>query len=240
MNMGKWKLAGAGVVFCGIGLFGVFDAMDKAGWRKADAQVTALDVSCHMKATEHHVGYKTISEADIPCEAVEAFKILHADKTWSSTERFDATLSVAAADGSTVTAQMDLHRKEGLAPEVGDTFPVMQNPAEPSKVAQMDSAGTALVIAVIFGGIGALIMWFVFGRRSTPKRAPGIDESADADASAKRADAMIAAAMAEMSKPPAKQAGKQSAPARAAPAMATPRAAPMIQGGARTSFGRKR
>jgi hypothetical protein len=238
-NMGKWKLAGAGIVFCGIGVFGAVDAMDKAGWRKADAQVTMLEVSCHMKATEHHVGYKTISEADIPCEAVEAFKILHADKTWSSTEQFDATLKVIGADGSTTTAQMDLHRKEGRAPAVGDAFPVMQNPAEPSKVAEMDSAGTAALIAAIFGGIGAVIMWFVFGMGGKPKRAPAIDEGADAEASARRADAMIAAAMAQMSKPPTQQPGKPSA-GKPAPAMAAPRAAPMIQSGARASFGRKR
>lgn len=41
-DMGKWELAGAVVVFCGIGAFATFDAMDKTGWRKADAKVTGV------------------------------------------------------------------------------------------------------------------------------------------------------------------------------------------------------
>ena len=236
-GMGKWKLAGAGLVCCALGLFGVLDGMAKAGWRKADAQVIALEVSCHMKATEHHVGYKTISEADIPCESVEPFKMLHSDKTWSSTERFDGTLNVVAADGSTVTAKMDLDRKDGLAPEVGDAFQVLQDPQNPTKVARTDAAGTSAIIGMVFGAIGALIMWFAFGVGRKPKGAPTFDENADAEASAKRADAMIAAAMSQMGKPQPSQPSKQ--PGKPAPATAT-RAAPMVQGRARASFGLKR
>jgi hypothetical protein len=228
--MRKWKLAGAGFVCAAIGVFAIFDSLDKAGWRKAAARVTALEVSCHMKATEHHIAYKTVSEADIPCEAVDAFKILHSDKSWSSTERFDAMLAVAGADGSTATAQMDLNRIEGRAPQVGDALTVIQNPAQPSKVARADSAGTGLMIAFLLGGLGALLLWLAFGNGGKRKEALVVDAQTEGEDSAKRADAMIAAAMAQTSKPVSKQ-----------PAMVvTARPAPMVQAGSRTSFGKKR
>lgn len=240
-DMGKWKLVGAGVVCCGIGLMGAYDAMRKTSWRTADAQVTALEVSCHMKATEHSVGYKTVYEKDIPCEAVDVFKSIHADKTWSTTEQFDATLKVTGADGSTTTAQMDLHRKDGVAPAVGDAFPVVQDPANPSKVAQMDSAGMSALVGILFGAVGALIMWFAFGGFGKARRARTTDTVAEGEASEKRAEAMIAAAMAQMNKQQAKPA--QAAPAKPSFQKAAQKAAPrvpLVQGGARTSFGLKR
>ena len=204
MNVNKWKLAGAGAMCCALAAFGLFDAMDKAGWRKAQAEVLQVTVACAMKATEQKVGYKEVSEATIPCEAVELFKQMHADKSWSSTEHFDAQLEVEDANGAVTLAAMALDRVKGRAPEAGDNIVVLQDPADPAKVAKAGSAGTGLTMAALFGAIGGGILWLAFrkpgeakagstGAGKKPKhRAPVIDEEAEARASAARADALIA------------------------------------------------
>jgi hypothetical protein len=239
-QMAKWKLAGAGIVFAGIGLLGALDSMAKASWREAEAKVAAISVSCHMKAEEQHIGYKTVNEADIDCGAVDAFKALHADLNWTSTENIDGTLSVPGLNGDVVSASMQLHRTEGRLPQVGDKLVVAQDPKNPAKVARTDAAQTSALIFVIMGGIGAVILWFAFGvKGKTPKGAAGLGLDGDAGAaeSAKKADALIAAALANNKSqaapaPKPMTAGKPMA-ARPQPAMVTP-------GAARSSFGRKR
>ena len=233
-QIAKWKLVGAGIVFAGIGALGALDSMAKSGWRKAEAQVTAISISCHMRAEEKHVGYKTVSEADIPCEAVDAFKAVHADLTWTSTENIDGTLRVPGLNGDAVSALMQLHRTEGRLPQVGDKLVVVQDPKDPGKVARTDSAQTSAMIFAIMGGIGAVILWFAFGAKGRkPKAAAGsaaaLDDAAGEAERARKADALIAAAPAKSKSQPAPAAKPMSA--RPQPAMVT---------AARSSFGRKR
>ena len=234
----KWKLLGWGIVFAGIGAFGALDSMAKSSWRKAEAQVAAVSISCHMKAEEQHIGYKTVSEADIDCEMVDAFKALHADLNWTSTENIDGTLSVPGLNGDVVSASMSLHRTEGQLPQVGDKLVVLQDPKNPAKVARTDAAQTSALIFVIMGGIGAVILWFAFGvKGKKPKGSPVFDGDGGETESAKKADALIAAALAQSKAQPAPAsrpvAVAKPMPARQQPAMVTP-------GAARSSFGRKR
>jgi hypothetical protein len=206
--------------------------MAKSGWRRAEAQVSATSISCHMKAEEQHIGYKTVSEADIACEAVDAFKAVNADKSWTSTEKIDGTLSVPGLKGDVVSASMQLYRTEGRLPQEGDKLVVLQDPRNPGKVARTDAAQTSALIFAIMGGIGAVILWFAFGVNGRkPKGALGPDEAAGDAERTMKADALIAAALAKSKAQPV-TAAKQMA-ARPQPAMVTP-------GAGRSSFGRKR
>jgi hypothetical protein len=244
-GMLKWKVAGAGALFCAFSAFAMFQAAEKSGWSRAQAVITSVTAECAMKSTERHIGYKTISEATVPCDMADAFEAYHADKSWTRTETFKAELRVTGAGGETVETKLDLSRDGGRAWQRGDRLVVLQNPVAPLDVAKGDTAGVNGQIAIGSGIIGAILLAVAFvgmgkGKQQKQVAAPALDEEADARASLARADALIAAALAERNKPATVQAGARTAQT-ASPAM-RPYAEPAGVGayGGRAAFGRRK
>ncbi|MER8894961.1 hypothetical protein [Mesorhizobium sp. M0676] len=94
MNTTKIKLVLIGGFCLLIAVFGGKDMIKKSGWPEAPAEILAVNVECDMESTAHKIVYKTVSTATIPCELVDAFKTVHADKEWKVTQKFTGTLRV--------------------------------------------------------------------------------------------------------------------------------------------------
>lgn len=238
MSGARWKSGAFGVVFAFIGVLAGGDAMTKSGWRKAEAQVVDVSVSCHMKSEEKHIGYKTVSEADIPCDQQDVFRLVHSDKSWTTREDISGTLNVPGLNGDVASASMTLWRIDGRLPVVGDKFIVAQNPSNPAKVARTDAAGSSALIAAICGAVGAFLLWLAFGLKGGAKPKLGSmalspAQAADDAERVRKADALIAAAVARNNSQPAYRPAQMSTPMRPQTAMVTP-------GAARSSFGKKR
>ena len=232
--MGKIKLVLIGGFCLLIAVFGGKDLIKKSSWPQAPAEILAVNVECDMKSTAHKIVYKTVSTATIPCELVEAFKTVHADKEWKVTQKFTGTLRVGTG-ADAVEATMDLNKSGGREPQVGDTLTVVQNPTNPTQIEPAGMTGTRLTIVVGSGLLGSLLLFIAF-RGSGPARARSTtttfadDEAGDAER-ARKADAMIAAALAKQATLPNK-----GAPARIA---AAGLAREGHLSGQRASFGRR-
>ena len=94
MNTTKIKLVLIGGFCLVMAFFGGKDMLKKGGWPQVPAEVIAVNVECDMESTAHKIVYKTVSTATIPCELVEAFKTVHADKEWKVKQKFTGTLRV--------------------------------------------------------------------------------------------------------------------------------------------------
>lgn len=235
MNTAKIKLTVIGGFCVLIAVFGGKDIIKKSGWPEAPAEVLAVNVECDMESTAHKIVYKTVSTATIPCDLVEAFKTVHADKEWKVTQKFTGTLRVGTGAGAVETT-MDLNKNGAREPQVGDTLTVVQNPANPTQIEPTGMTGTRITIVVGAGLLGALFLFIAFrGSRPAAARATTAsfaDDAAGADERARKADAMIAAALAKQGAMPG-----QSAPAGRMAAAEQARQARYA--GPRTSFGRR-
>lgn len=214
--MAKIKLVMIGGFCLLIAIFGGKDIIKKSGWPQAPAEILAVNVECDMESTAHKIVYKTVSTATIPCELVDAFKTVHADKEWKVTQKFTGTLRVGTG-ADAVEATMDLNKNGGREPQVGDTLTVVQNPANPTQIEPTGMTGTLITIVVGAGLLGALLLFIAFrGSRPAQARATTSNFADDAAGDAERArkaDAMIAAALAKQATLP-----NQGAPARIAAA----------------------
>ncbi|RUX52903.1 hypothetical protein EN742_03280 [Mesorhizobium sp. M4A.F.Ca.ET.020.02.1.1] len=232
MTVSKIKLTMIGGFCLLVAFFCARDIIAKSGWPQVPAEITAVTVECLMESTQHRIVYKTVSSASIPCELVEAFKSVHADKEWTVKQKFTGTLRVGAG-ADAVEATMDLNKSGGREPQVGDKLVVVQNPAKATQVERAGMTGTRVMLAVGAAALGALLLFLAF-RRPRPSSAnvaaaglPGDNASERA----RQADAMIAAALAKQAtlnnQGPA---GRQAAAGLAREARLS---------GQRTSFGRK-
>lgn len=231
MNTTKIKLVLIGGFCMLIAVFGGKDMIKKNGWPEAPAEILSVNVECDMESTAHKIVYKTVSTATIPCELVDAFKTVHADKEWKVKQKFTGTLRVGTG-ADAVEATMDLNKNGDREPQVGDKLTVVQNPANPTQIERTGMTGTRLTIVIGAGLLGALLLYLAFKpRRRASAYAVGGNLAGDAgaDQRARQADAMIAAAL-------AKQATLPNQPARVA-------AAGLAREGRfsrqRTSFGRR-
>ncbi|MER9447284.1 hypothetical protein [Mesorhizobium sp. M0254] len=202
----------------------------KSGWPEAPAEILAVNVECDMESTAHKIVYKTVSTATIPCELVDAFKTVHADKEWKVTQKFTGTLRVGTG-ADAVEATMELNKNGAREPQVGDKLTVVQNPANPTQIERTGMTGTRLTIVIGAGLLGALLLYLAFKprRRMSTSVAGNPAGDAGADQRARQADALIAAAL-------AKQATLPNQPARVAAAGS---AREGRFSGQRTSFGRR-
>lgn len=186
----KTKLAVlAAFCFLAFGLWTML-LVERSGWHRSDGKITAIDVQCAMRASKDDRVYTK----DIPCELVDAFKLLHADKTWTAKEKYNATVAFAGIDGAPATAQMKLYASNGKAPAVGDTLPVLQNPKDLTEVIRPEGIGSVFM-TLAAGAIGCAIVYFVFGRRLLKRKtiAPARDEPGQATDRMKKADARTSA-----------------------------------------------
>jgi len=233
MKTTKIKLTMIGGFCLLIAVFGGKDMINKSGWPEAPAEILAVNVECNMESTAHKIIYKTVSTATIPCELVEAFKTVHADKEWKVSQKFTGTLRIGTG-ADAVEATMDLDKNGTREPQVGDKLTVVQNPAKPTQIERSGMTGARLTIVIGAGLLGALLLYIAYmPRRRTPAYATAGNLAGDAgeDQRARQADAMIAAAL-------AKQAALSSqGPAGRIAAAGAAREARFA--GQRTSFGRK-
>ena len=233
MNTTKIKLTMIGGFCLLIAVFGGKDMIKKNGWLEAPAEILAVNVECDMKSTAHKIVYKTVSTATIPCELVDAFKTVHADKEWKVTQKFTGTLRVGTGTDA-VEATMDLNKNGAREPQVGDKLTVVQNPANPTQIERTGMTGTRLTIVIGAGLLGALLLYIAFRPRrqaSNYATTGNLAGDAGADQRAREADALIAAALAKQATLP-----NQGAPARMA---AAGLAREGRFSGQRTSFGRR-
>ncbi|HEV7689554.1 MAG TPA: hypothetical protein VGO52_01970 [Hyphomonadaceae bacterium] len=252
MQPGKginWKLAVWGLLFLFIGAYEAVSSMTRHGWRRVEAQVATVSVVCHMRSIERFA-----SDVDIPCETEDAFRAEHGTSAfssghldWTTTRRVDMTLIVPGLQGEALDTSLKLWNPRGRPPEAGGKITVQQNLKDLTEVAGTDAAETSALIFAVIGVIGAVILAFAFGVTASGVTAGGVrnvkggkpkgaarlkgalDGAADEADLAKRAEALIIAAL-------AKSEAQSAAPAKPMPpqpAMATPAAA-------RSSFGRKR
>ncbi|MER9394127.1 MULTISPECIES: hypothetical protein [unclassified Mesorhizobium] len=231
MNTTKIKLVLIAGFCLMIAVFGGKDMIKKSGWPEAPAEILAVNVECDMESTTHKIVYKTVSTATIPCELVDAFKTVHADKEWKVTQKFTGTLRVGTG-ADAVEATMELNKNGAREPQVGDKLTVVQNPANPTQIERTGMTGTRLTIVIGAGLLGALLLYLAFKprrRMSTSAVAGNPAGDAGADQRARQADALIAAAL-------AKQATLPNQPARVA---AAGLAREGRFSGQRTSFGRR-
>jgi hypothetical protein len=119
MNTTKIKLVLIGGFCLLIAVFGGKDMIKKNGWPEAPAEILAVNVECDMESTAHKIVYKTVSTATIPCELVDAFKTVHADKEWKVTQKFTGTLRVGTGSDA-IEATMELNKNGDREPQVGD------------------------------------------------------------------------------------------------------------------------
>lgn len=213
--MTKIKLVVIGGFCLLIAVFGGKDLLKKNGWPQAPAEILAVSVECYMESTANKIVYKTVSSATIPCELVDAFKTVHADKQWKVTQKFTGTLRVGTG-ADAVEATMELNKNGAREPQVGDKLTVAQNPANPTEIERTGMTGVRLAIVAGSGMLGALLLFIAFKprrRASAHAMAGNLAGDAGADQRARQADALIAAAL-------AKQAtlSNQGAPARVASA----------------------
>jgi hypothetical protein len=235
MNTAKIKLILIGGFCLLIAFFGGKDMIKKSSWPEAPAEILAVNVECNMESTAHKIVYKTVSTATIPCELVDAFKTVHADKEWKVSQKFTGTLRVGTG-ADAVEATMDLNKNGAREPQVGDTLTVIQNPANPTQIEPTGMTGTRLAIVIGAGLLGALLLFIAFrGSRPAQARATTANFADDAAGDAERArkaDAMIAAALVNQGAMPG-----QGAPAGRMAAAEQARQARYA--GPRTSFGRR-
>ncbi|UVK39088.1 hypothetical protein LHFGNBLO_000406 [Mesorhizobium sp. AR10] len=233
MNTTKIKLVLIGGFCLLIAVFGGKDMIKRSGWTEASAEILAVNIECDMESTAHKVVYKTVSTATIPCELVDAFKTVHADKEWKVSQKFTGTLRVGTG-ADAVEATMDLNKNGSREPQVGDKLTVVQNPANPTQIERTGMTGTRLTIVIGAALLGALLLFIAFRPRrqsSAYAMAGNLAGDAGADQRARQADAMIAAALAKRA-----TLTNQGAPARIA---AAGLAREDRFSGQRTSFGRR-
>ncbi|MES0023848.1 MULTISPECIES: hypothetical protein [unclassified Mesorhizobium] len=231
MNTTKIKLVLIGGFCMLIAVFGGKDIIKKSGWLEAPAEILAVNVECDMESTAHKIVYKTVSTATIPCELVDAFKTVHADKEWKVTQKFTGTLRVGTGTDA-VEATMGLSKNGDREPQVGDKLTVVQNPANPTQIERTGMTGTRLTIVIGAGLLGAVLLYIAFRPRrqaSAYATAGNLAGDAGADQRARQADAMIAAALAKQATLP-----NQPTPTAAAGLAREGRFA-----GQRTNFGRR-
>lgn len=213
MNTTKIKLVMIGGFCLVMAFFGGKDMLKKGGWPEVPAEVLVVNVECDMESTAHKIVYKTVSTATIPCELVDAFKTVHADKEWKVKQKFTGTLRVGTG-ADAVEATMELNKDGGREPQVGDKLTVVQNPASPTQIERTGVTGARLTIVIGGGLLGALLLYLAFKpRRRAAAYAVAGNPAGDAgaDQRARQADALIAAAL-------AKQATLPNQPARVAAA----------------------
>lgn len=220
----KGKILGLALLCLAVCAGGAITMMKQSNWHQSQARIVAITLECGMRARQGDYVYTK----DLPCEMVETFKLVHADKTWSVTERYKSTVQFAGADGAQAKADMTLYARDGRKPQVGDTLVVLQNPQDSSQVERAETAGMTLLIKIGAGMLGAAILVFLFRGKPAPRKkpTPANDDAANENERNARADAMIAAALARQ------KTEKQAAP----PPMVTRVGAPA----ARAGFGRKR
>lgn len=231
MNTTKIKLVMIGGFCLVMAFFGGKDMLKKGGWPEVPAEVLAVSVECDMESTAHKIVYKTVSTATIPCELVDAFKTVHADKEWKVKQKFTGTLRVGSG-ADAVEATMELNKDGGREPQVGDKLAVVQNPANPTQIERTGMTGARLTIVIGGGLLGALLLYLAFRpRRRAEAHAVGGNLAGDAGADhrARQADALIAAALAKQATLP-----NQPAPVAAAGLAREGRFA-----GQKTNFGRR-
>jgi hypothetical protein len=235
MRTAKIKLILIGGFCMLIAVFGGKDMIRKGGWPEVPAEIVSVNVECQMESTKNSIVYKTVSSASIPCEMVEPFKALHSDKTWTVTRKFTGTVRVGT-DAGIVETTMDMETSHGREPQVGDKITVIQNPARQTQVERSGMTGARLMIVFGAAVVGALCLFFAFRRRRSPPAGAMAQSSFAGDAldtseRARKADAMIAAAL-------ARQGGtsNQAVSGRMAAAASAREAR---YAGPRASFGRK-
>ncbi|RAZ91171.1 hypothetical protein DPM33_07575 [Mesorhizobium hawassense] len=213
-----------------VAVFCARDMITKSNWPRVPAEVVAVKTESLMESTQHRIIYKTVSSASIPCEMVDAFKAMYADKEWTVTRKFTGTLHVGAG-ADAVETTLDLHKSGDREPQAGDKLMVVQNPARPAQIQDAGRTGSRLMITVGAAVIGALCLFFAFRRRRPPSAAPTTAGLAgDNAARARKEDAMIAAALTKQAALPGQgAAGRQAAATQAREARFSGRA----------SFGRR-
>jgi hypothetical protein len=221
----KGKILGLALVCFAVCAGGALMMLEQSGWRHSEGEIVAIKIECGMRARQGDYVYT----ADIPCESVAAFQIVNADKEWRITEKYQSTVQFAGADGAPEQTLMTLYKRDGRTPAVGDKFPVLQNPANPTEVVKPD-AGMTVMLTVGAGMLCAIILFFFFrGKPAQRKRsAPVFDEAADERERGARADAMIAAALA-----------RREAEMRGAPRAPAATARSVLPQSGRGGFGRK-
>ena len=199
MNTTKIKLVMIGGFCLVMAFFGGKDMLKKGGWPEVPAEVLVVNVECDMESTAHKIVYKTVSTATIPCELVEAFKTVHADKEWKVKQKFTGTLRVGTGSDAVETT-MELNKDGGREPQVGDKLTVVQNSANPTQIERTGMTGARLTIVIGGGLLGALLLYLAFKprRRADAYAAAGnFAGGGGADQRARQADALIAAALAK-------------------------------------------
>lgn len=160
------------LLLLGFGIFVGYDAFSKLSWARVPATLVSADPKCEMTAEERGILTKTTSTANIDCDAVERFKILHPEKDWKVARSWLLQLVVAGPRplATSMLVFDDLH----LQP--GDALRVIQDPTDSARVLRADTSSQGFGLAAINGFFGLLVLlyWLVRRGRRPPKVAsPG-------------------------------------------------------------------
>ncbi len=188
----KTKLvAFAALCFLAVGVWTTM-LVQHSGWHHAEAKIISLAAQCAVRTGKDDSVYAK----DIACEQVDAFKLTHADRTWTVKQTYNATIAFEGVDGPLLITQMKLYPSDGKSPAVGDTLPVLQNPQDRTEIITPPDWLTVTLMILAAGLIGCAIIYFVFGRKLIKRMSAAAVRDTPADQTDRntRADAMIAAA----------------------------------------------
>ncbi len=145
----------------------------EGSWLPAQGRILSIVESCMLKATEYDILTKTRYSKELPCELVDAFKAVHADKTWSVSHIYSGAVEVERAD-ATSTIEMSLHYIKNTPPAVGDILALRQNPADPTQVSYENRSATYPKLIAIAGAVAVPLLWLGLGAPWPRRR--GVEE----------------------------------------------------------------
>jgi len=152
----------ASVVLVLLGGYFVIDGIGKLGWSRIGASVTAVDLKCQVSAEETGVLTRTKWDATIDCNAVQAFKVAHPDKTWSV--RHEALTHLSLKTSPAIQTTMMVY--DDKPPRIGDVLSVVEDPADPNRVLPAATSTVTIASGAAMLGIGALVLGLVLLRRN--------------------------------------------------------------------------
>jgi hypothetical protein len=146
-----------------VGAFGLYRGSTRSFWPIAQAQILTVETRCEMNAVYSRHRRRTSSvPVVVDCNEVDQFRAEHPRRSWNVVWLYSGNVRVVR-DGNAVILQMELRRSSsGLAPKVGDSFEMVQNPDVPSEVAFPERSWTTIFVAAGMGALGAAVLIVVF------------------------------------------------------------------------------
>jgi hypothetical protein len=135
----------AGFMLLLTGGYFVVDGVGKLGWTRLHATVTDVQLKCEMSSEQFGVLSRTTWDATIGCDAVQAFKITHPDKTWTVKHESLARLRLQ----SVPPIETSMMVYDEVPPRAGNVLEVVQDPNDPTRVLPAASSGFEVALGIL-------------------------------------------------------------------------------------------